>query len=126
MKEEAVTSFTEHVDTVTSHIIDRVNKLEAYLLKCLNNQWKTYNDNISFRNKFVKKFYGYLSASNLQNNPLVSPISDVLNIQPIPEISKPVISKSAHQFNRNDIAKFLSRNNVSDTVKRENMRHYKF
>eukprot|EP00105_Crassostrea_gigas_P031685 XP_011454456.2 PREDICTED: uncharacterized protein LOC105347194 isoform X2 [Crassostrea gigas] len=114
LKEEA-TSLKSLVDSMTSENIDRVNKMEESLMESLKGQNKTYADYISYLNELIKKFYGYLSTSKLQNNPLISSsiISEALRIQTIPETFRPVPPVfTAGHFNRNDVAKLFGSVNV--------------
>ncbi|XP_065922852.1 E3 ubiquitin-protein ligase TRIM71-like [Magallana gigas] len=107
MKAEAE-SLKRMVDALTSDNIKQVNEQEKSLLQLLNSQDKKYNDYISYLNELVKKFHGYLSSKNLQI--LMSEITKNLEIDPIPETTKPVPPVfTACQYSKEDVTKLLGR-----------------
>lgn len=101
-----VTYFKSIVDMVTLEKIDKVNKLEESLTKCLRNQDQTYEDYIFYLNKLIKDFFAYLSITKLEDNPLISSSFLSWNIKPIPEISIPIppVIEAGH-FSKEDIEK---------------------
>nr|XP_011432953.2 tripartite motif-containing protein 45 [Crassostrea gigas] len=109
------------VDEVTSDNIEQVNKMEESLKELLQSQNKTYQDYISYLEDLVKQFQGYLSSTQLQNNPIIFSFSELLKIRPIPETTtKPVPPVfTASQYSKEDVAKLLGRVTVPD-IKPEN------
>lgn len=112
MRAEAL-ALKSTVDIVTSENIDRVNKVEESITEILRNQDGIYSDYISYLNKLIKEFRGFLSMSEYENNPLIFSISEALKIKPIPDTSKPVMPKfTAGQYTKDDIVKLLGRIDV--------------
>ncbi|XP_052685587.1 uncharacterized protein LOC128165251 [Crassostrea angulata] len=108
------------VDTVTSDSIEQINKMEEALTEELQSQHNTYKDYISYLKDLVTEFHGYLSSIKLQNNPLIFSLVDRLNIQPIPETTKPVPPVfTAGQYSKKDVSKLLGRVTAPD-IKPEN------
>lgn len=62
MRAEAL-ALKSTVDIVTSENIDRVNKVEESITEILRNQDGIYSDYISYLNKLIKEFRGFLSMS---------------------------------------------------------------
>ncbi|XP_052685924.1 tripartite motif-containing protein 2-like [Crassostrea angulata] len=115
MRDEAKT-LKKLVDEVTSDNIEQVNKMEESLKEMLHSQDKTYQDYISYLEDLVKQFHGYLSSTQLQNNPIIFSLSEHLKIRPIPETTKPVPPVfTAGQYSKEDVAKLLGRVTVPDT-----------
>nr|XP_022340416.1 uncharacterized protein LOC111135024 [Crassostrea virginica] len=111
MKAEAK-SLKNMVDEVTSENIEHTHKMEKSLLKKLKSQEKTYDDYITYLWKMSDEFQEYLSITNQK----LLFQSKTLKIQPIPETIKPVPPVfTASQFNKDDVAKLLSRVNVPNT-----------
>eukprot|EP00105_Crassostrea_gigas_P044014 XP_019928162.1 PREDICTED: E3 ubiquitin-protein ligase TRIM71 [Crassostrea gigas] len=109
MRDEAK-SFKTLVDEVTSDNIEQLNKMEESLREMLQNQDKTYQDYISYLEDLVKKFHGYLSSTQLQNNPIIFPLFEHFKIQPIPETTKPVPPEfTAGRYTKGDVAKLMCR-----------------
>nr|XP_022342528.1 uncharacterized protein LOC111136170 [Crassostrea virginica] len=110
MKTEAE-SLKNLVDEVTSENIDHSYTMEKSLLKMLKSQETTYDDYIAYLRKMSEEFQEYLSITNRK---LL--FSKTLNIQPIPETTKPVQPVfTAGQFSKHDVAKLLGRVNVPNT-----------
>ncbi|XP_052684357.1 uncharacterized protein LOC128164508 [Crassostrea angulata] len=110
----AAESLKSMVDAVTSDNIKQVNEQEKSLLQLLNAQEKKYNHYISYINKHVKKFHGYLFSKNLQI--LMSEITKNLKIDSIPVTTKPVPPVfTAGQYSKEDVTKLLGRVTVPDT-----------
>ena len=111
MKVEAV-SLKNLVDEVTSENIKHTHTMENSLLKMLKSQEKTYADYITYLWKMSDTFQEYLSITNQK----LLFQSKTLKIQPIPKTTKPVPPVfTAGQFNKDDIAKLLSRVNFPNT-----------
>lgn len=107
MRAEA-TALKFMVDKVTSENIDHVNEIEESLTEILRSQNGIYSDYISYLNKLIKEFQGFLSMSEYENNPLIFSISEALKIKPIPDTHKPVMPKfTAGQYTKDDIVKLL-------------------
>ncbi|XP_052690122.1 uncharacterized protein LOC128168069 [Crassostrea angulata] len=107
-------SLKSMVDAVTSDYIKQVNEQEKYLLQLFYSQEIKYNDYNSYLNELAKKFHGYLSSKNLQT--LICDGTMNLNIDPIPETTKPVSPVfTAGQYSKEDITKLLGRVTVPDT-----------
>ncbi|XP_052677532.1 uncharacterized protein LOC128158640 [Crassostrea angulata] len=114
MKAEAE-SVKKLVDTVTSEKMEQVDKIEQSLLETLSGQNKKMHDYINYLNELIKKFYGYLSSSDIDNLTFALK-SENLMIQPIPETFKPVPPVfTAGQYSKEDIAKLLGRITVPNT-----------
>ncbi|XP_065939429.1 E3 ubiquitin-protein ligase TRIM71 [Magallana gigas] len=114
MKAEAE-SVKKLVDTVTSEKMEQVDKIERSLLETLSGQNKKMHDYINYLNELIKKFYGYLSSSDIDNLTFALK-SENLMIQPIPETFKPVPPVfNAGQYSKEDIAKLLGRITVPNT-----------
>nr|XP_011446237.2 uncharacterized protein LOC105341406 isoform X4 [Crassostrea gigas]XP_011446239.2 uncharacterized protein LOC105341406 isoform X4 [Crassostrea gigas]XP_034310294.1 uncharacterized protein LOC105341406 isoform X4 [Crassostrea gigas] len=104
------------VDEVTSDNIEQVNIMEESLKEMLQSQDKTYQDYISYLEDLVTKFHDYLSSTQLQNNPIIFPLSEHFKIRPIPETIKPVPPEfTAGQYSKEDVAKLLGRIAIPDT-----------
>eukprot|EP00105_Crassostrea_gigas_P027580 XP_011448961.1 PREDICTED: uncharacterized protein LOC105343331 isoform X2 [Crassostrea gigas] len=103
------------VDTVTSDKIKQVNKMEESLIEELHTQDNTYKDYISYLENLVKEFNGYLSSTELLKNPIIVSLVGLLNIQPIPETTKPVHPVfTAGQYSKEDVTKLLGGVTVPD------------
>ncbi|XP_052682110.1 uncharacterized protein LOC128162773 [Crassostrea angulata] len=104
------------VDEVTSDNIEQVYKLEGSLTEMLQGQDKTYQDYLFYLEDLLKKFHGYLSSTQLKNNPIIFPLTELLKIQPIPETTKPVFPEfTAGLYSKEDVAKLLGRITVPVT-----------
>ncbi|XP_052682107.1 tripartite motif-containing protein 2-like [Crassostrea angulata] len=115
MRDEAK-SLKTLVDEVTSDNIEQLNKMEESLRDILQNQEKTYQEYISYLEDLVKKFHDYLSSTQLQNNPIISPLSEHFKIRPIPETTKPVPPEfTAGRYTKGDVAKLMGRITILDT-----------
>eukprot|EP00105_Crassostrea_gigas_P015822 XP_011432953.1 PREDICTED: tripartite motif-containing protein 2 [Crassostrea gigas] len=115
MRDEAKT-LKKLVDEVTSDNIEQVNKMEVSLKEMLQSQDKTCQDYISYLEDLVKQFQGYLSSTQLQNNPILFSLSEHLKILPTPETTKPVPPEfTAGQYSKEDVVKLLGRVTVPDT-----------
>uniref|UniRef100_K1QKY1 Tripartite motif-containing protein 2 n=1 Tax=Magallana gigas TaxID=29159 RepID=K1QKY1_MAGGI len=107
-------SLKKLVDTVTSENMKQVDKIELSILQTLNGQNQEIDDYIKYLNELIKTFYGYLSASNIEQLTFALK-SEILIIRPIPETSKPVPPVfTAGQYSKEDVAKLLGRLWVSD------------
>uniref|UniRef100_K1Q8S9 Tripartite motif-containing protein 2 n=1 Tax=Magallana gigas TaxID=29159 RepID=K1Q8S9_MAGGI len=114
MKAEAE-SVKKIVDTITSEKIEQVNKIEQSLLQTLNNQNQQIDDYINSLNDLIKRFYGYLSPSNIEQLTFALKSENFI-IRPIPETSKPVLPVfTAGQHSKEDVAKLLGRITVPNT-----------
>ena len=110
MKAEAE-SLKNLVDDVTSENINHTHTMEKLLLKMLKSYETTYDDYIEYLWKMSDEFQEYLSTTNKK---LL--FSMTLKIQTIPETTKPVPPVfNAGQFNKDDVAKLLSRIVVPNT-----------
>eukprot|EP00105_Crassostrea_gigas_P034077 XP_019918225.1 PREDICTED: transcription intermediary factor 1-beta [Crassostrea gigas] len=108
MKAEAK-SVKQIVDIITSEKIEQVNKIEQSLLQTLNNQNQQIDDYINSLNDLIKRFYGYLSPSNIEQLTFALKSENFI-IRPIPETSKPVPPVfTAGQHSKEDVAKLLGR-----------------
>ncbi|XP_052687166.1 uncharacterized protein LOC128166202 [Crassostrea angulata] len=106
-------SLKSMVDAMTSDNIKQVNEQEKSLLQLLKSQDKKYNDYISYLNELVKKWHGYLSSKNLQI--LKNEITKNLEIDPIPETTKPVPPVfTAGQYSKEDVTKLVGGVTVPD------------
>nr|XP_019928159.2 E3 ubiquitin-protein ligase TRIM71 [Crassostrea gigas] len=115
MRDEAK-SFKTVVDEVTSDNIEQINKMEESLKEMLQSQDKIYQDYISYLKDVIKQFHGYLSSSQLKNNPIIFPLSEQFKIRPIPETIKPVPPVFiAGQHNKEDVVKLMGRITISKT-----------
>nr|XP_022340402.1 E3 ubiquitin-protein ligase TRIM71-like [Crassostrea virginica] len=111
MKAEAE-SLKNLVDEVTSENIEHTHAMEKSLLEMLKSQETIYDDYIAYLWKMSDKFQEYLSITNQK----LLFQSKTLKIQPVPETTKPVPPVfTAGQFNKDDVAKLLSRVNVPNT-----------
>ncbi|XP_078313035.1 uncharacterized protein LOC111135019 isoform X1 [Crassostrea virginica] len=111
MKVEAE-SLKNLVDEVTSENIEHTHTMEKSFLEMLKSQETTYDDYIAYLWKMSDEFQEYLSITNQK----LLFQSKTLEIQPIPETTKPVPPVfTAGQFNKDDVAKLLSRVNVPNT-----------
>ncbi|XP_065923740.1 E3 ubiquitin-protein ligase TRIM71-like [Magallana gigas] len=109
-------SLKKLVDEVASDNIEQVNKMEESLKEMLQSQDKTCQDYISHLEDLVKQFQGYLSSTQLQNNPIIFSLTEHLKIRPIPETTKPVPPVfTAGQYRKEDVIKLLGRVTVPDT-----------
>eukprot|EP00105_Crassostrea_gigas_P037700 XP_019921848.1 PREDICTED: uncharacterized protein LOC105326173 [Crassostrea gigas] len=114
MKAEAET-VKKLVNTVTSDKIKQVDKIEQSLLHTLNSQNQRMDDYINYLNDLVKKFYSYLSPSNIEQLTFALK-SENLIIRPIPKTSKTVPPVfTAGQYSKDDVAKLLGRITVPNT-----------
>nr|XP_034317882.1 tripartite motif-containing protein 45 [Crassostrea gigas] len=114
MKAEAV-SVKKMVDTITSDKIEQVDKIEQSLLQTLNFQNQHIDDYINYLDDLIKKCYGYLSPSNIEQLTFALK-SETFIIRPIPETSKPVPPVlTAGQYSKEDVAKLLGRITVPNT-----------
>ncbi|XP_078327958.1 uncharacterized protein LOC111114737 [Crassostrea virginica] len=110
MKAEAE-SLKNMVDEVTSEKIRYTHTMEKSYLQMLKSQEKTYDDYIAYLGNISDKFQEYLS---IRNQKLLSSV--ILEIQSIPETTKPVPPVfTAGQYNRIDVAKILGRVSVPNT-----------
>ncbi|XP_065922246.1 uncharacterized protein [Magallana gigas] len=104
------------VDTVALDEIERVNKMEESLKENLKSQENAYQDYISYLEKLVIEFNGYLSSTKVQSNPLILSKPDQLKIKPIPKTIIPVPPVfTAGQYSKKDVSKILGRVTVPDT-----------
>nr|XP_022340415.1 uncharacterized protein LOC111135023 [Crassostrea virginica] len=111
MKAEAE-SLKNLVDEVTLENIEHTHTMEKSLLKMLESQETIYDDYITYLWKMSDKFQEYLSITNQK----LLFQSKTLKIQPIPETIKPFPPVFiAGQFNKDDVAKLLSRVNGPNT-----------
>ncbi|XP_078313037.1 uncharacterized protein LOC111135985 [Crassostrea virginica] len=111
MKAEAE-SLKNLVDEVISENIEHTHAMEKSLLEMLKSQETIYDDYIAYLWKMSDKFQEYLSITNQK----LLFQSKTLKIQPVPETTKPVPPVfTAGQFNKDDVAKLLSRVNVPNT-----------
>ncbi|XP_034317849.2 E3 ubiquitin-protein ligase TRIM71 [Magallana gigas] len=114
MKAEAK-SVKKIVDTITSEKIEQVNKIEQSLLETLNNQNQQIDDYINSLNDLIKRFYGYLSPSNIEQLTFALKSENFI-IRPIPETSKPVPPVfTAGQYSKEDVAKLMGKIIVPNT-----------
>uniref|UniRef100_K1Q5A6 Tripartite motif-containing protein 2 n=1 Tax=Magallana gigas TaxID=29159 RepID=K1Q5A6_MAGGI len=98
-----------------SNKIKQVNKMEESLIEELHTQDNTYKDYISYLENLVKEFNGYLSSTELLKNPIIVSLVGLLNIQPIPETTKPVHPVfTAGQYSKEDVTKLLGGVTVPD------------
>ncbi|XP_019928162.3 tripartite motif-containing protein 2-like [Magallana gigas] len=115
MRDEAK-SLKTLVDEVTSNNIEQLNKMEESQREMLQNQEKTFQDYISYLEDLVKKFHGYLSSTQLLNNPLICPLSEHFKILPIPETTKLDPPEfTAGRYTKGDVAKLMGRIKILDT-----------
>ncbi|XP_011446232.3 E3 ubiquitin-protein ligase TRIM71-like [Magallana gigas] len=115
MRDEAK-SLKTLVDEVTSDNIEQVNKMEGSIWKMLHSQHKTYHDYICYLEDLVKKFHGYLSSTQLQNNPIIFPLTEHLTIQSIPDTATPIPPVfTAGRYSKEDVVKLLGRITVPQT-----------
>jgi hypothetical protein len=103
------------VDTVVSENMQEADNIEQSLLDKIQSQNTVFDDYISYLHDILKKFYGYLSSSELSN--LILKLYEKFpDIRPIPETAKPVTPVfTSGQYSKDDVAKLLGKINLKDT-----------
>ncbi|XP_061182195.1 uncharacterized protein LOC133190533 [Saccostrea echinata] len=113
-------SLKSMVDSETSEHMEEVNKIEHSLLEKLNNEDTTIEKYITYLNDLDKEFIVYMSS--LKPSKLVT--AEDMQIQPIPETTKPVMPAfTSGKYHKEDIAELLGKITFSNI--KEEMRKVK-
>ncbi|XP_061182407.1 uncharacterized protein LOC133190736 [Saccostrea echinata] len=102
------------VDEVVSENMKQLDQIEHSLLEDLKAQDKTFNDYIAYLNNLIKEFQEFLSSPDPTKLTLTLSLVD-MEIQPIPESTKPVSPVfTAGQYGKEDVVKLLGKISIPE------------
>lgn len=102
------------VDEVMSETLEEVDRGEEKLLEEMKSQEKTVDEYITYLQELGGEIHGYLSASKVTN--IIIEHSKKLEIQPIPETTKPVTpTYTAGQYSKEDVSNLLGKLHADQT-----------